>query len=154
MSVPVRLRRPAVLLGVFLALFAGAATIRAAAAWTAASSPLVSKPPSVESLQSALAAEQVRSVALQAQLDELAAGSTDLAAALQAARDRIAEDASQAKELQTSLAAATQKLATLERSIRQTGAGTTQAATGPVTAAATTGGDQDEEHETGEEDDD
>jgi DNA repair exonuclease SbcCD ATPase subunit len=152
MNVPVRLRRPAVLLGVVLALFAGAATIRAAAAWTAASSPLVSKPPSVESLQSALAAEQARSIALQAQLDELAAGSTDLAAALQAARDRIAEDASQAKALQANLKAAKAKLTTLERSIRQARAASPPTvAAAPVAAVASIGGEGGE-HEGGDDD--
>jgi DNA repair exonuclease SbcCD ATPase subunit len=154
MSVPVRLRHPAVLLGVVLALFAGAATIRAAAAWTAASAPLVSKPPSVEILQSALAAEQARSISLQTQLDELTAGSTDLTAALQAARDRIAEDASQAEALQASLAAAKAKLTTLERSIQQAGAAP-PAVSGPVAAVGRTGdGDHAGEHEEHEEDDD
>lgn len=119
MSVPLSLRRPLVVLGVLLSLLAGMLTIRAAAAWTAASSPLVVRPPSVESLQAALAGEESRSAALQAQLDELTAGSADLAAALEAARDRIASDTAQATELQASLKAATAKLATLEKSIRQ-----------------------------------
>lgn len=152
MSVPVRLRRPAVLLGVVLALFAGAATIRAAAVWTAASSPLVSKPPSVESLEAALAAEQARSLALQAQLDSLAGGSADLTAALQAARDRIAEDASQARTLQKSLEAARTKLTTLERSIRQTRAATPPPVPPPTVAAVASSGGEAFEHEGGDDD--
>lgn len=152
MSVPVRLRRPAVMLGVILVLLAGAATIRAAAAWTAASSPLADKPPSVESLQSALAAEQARSLALQAQLDAITTGSTDLAAALQAARDRIAEDASQARSLQADLEAARTRLAALERSIRQARTATpAPVAATPVTAVAPAGGEE-REHEGGGDD--
>lgn len=119
MSVAVRLRRPFVILGVVFSLLAGAATIRAAAAWTAASSPLAAKPPAVESLQAALANEQARSAALQVQLDQLAAGSADLTAAIDAARERITADATQAGELQASLQAAKAKLAVLEGSIRR-----------------------------------
>lgn len=134
MSVPLSLRRPLVILGVLLSLLAGMLTIRAAAAWTAASSPLVARPPSVESLQAALAGEESRSAALQAQLDELTAGSADLAAALEAARNRIASDTAQATELQASLKAATAKLATLEKSIRQ--ARTVSAPRAPAPAPA------------------
>jgi DNA repair exonuclease SbcCD ATPase subunit len=153
MSTSARLRRPAVLLGVVLALFAGAATIRAAANWTAATAPLAQKPPSVESLQSALAAEQARSVALQAQLDELTAGSSELTSALQTARDRIAEDARQAEALQTTLEAAKAKLKALERSIRQVRAAA-PAPTAALAAAAPARGDDDREAEHEEQDDD
>jgi len=153
MSVPIRLRRPAVLLGVVLALLVGAATIRGAAAWTAATSPLISKPPSVENLLSALEAEQARASALQAQLDELTAGTTELTTALAAARDRIAQDASQAEALQSSLADAKAKLKALERSIRQAQTATPAVAPGPVAAVAPSGEDSREgEHE--EHDDD
>lgn len=154
MSVPVRLRHPLVILGVILSLFAGAATIRAAAAWTAASSPLVAKPPSVESLQASVATEQTRSADLQAQLDQLTAGSADLTAALEAARDRIAADASQAEELQASLTAAKAKLAVLERSIRQAGASAARAATAPAAAPAAVSAvsHEDQDHDGGDDD--
>jgi septal ring factor EnvC (AmiA/AmiB activator) len=154
MNVPVRFRRPLVVLGVLTTLVAGAATVQAAAAWTAASSPLVSRPPSVESLQAALATEQERSGALKAQLDELATGSTDLEAALDAARDRIAADATQAKALQDSLAAAKTKLAALEKSIRLARAGAARApaaSTGRPAAAPTQSHEDDDDH--GEDDD-
>lgn len=151
MNASARLRRPAVLLGVVLALFAGAATIRAAAEWTAATAPLAAKPPSVDSLQSALAAEQARSIALQAQLDELTAGSSELTSALQAARDRIAEDARQAEALQSTLEAAKAKLKALERSIRQVRAA--PVATTTLAAVAPAQGD-DREAEHDEHDDD
>jgi DNA repair exonuclease SbcCD ATPase subunit len=136
MSVPVRLRHPLVVLGVVLSLLAGAATIRAAASWTAASSPLTVKPPSVERLQADLAAEQARSADLQLQLDQLAASSRDLVTALETARVRIATDAEQAAALQDSLAAAKEKLATLEQTIRQARAAAVAAvAPAPPTAA-------------------
>jgi len=149
MSFPVSLRRPLVVLGVIFSLFAGVATIRAAADWTAASSPLVAKPPSIERLQAALAGEQARSEAFRAQLDELAARSSELTAALAAAQDRIAVDISQARDLQDSLKVAKARLATLERSIRraQSAAGRTATVTvaAPVAAAAPTRVDGGEE---------
>lgn len=149
MTVPVKFRRPLVVLGVLITLLAGVATVQAAAAWTAASSPLVSKPPSVESLRAALATEQSRSGALKVQLDELTAGSADLEAALGAARDRIAADATQAKDLQDSLAAAKTKLAALEKSIRLARAAAAKAAApstaGPAVAPARSGDDEDDD---------
>ena len=131
MTVPLRIRRPMILIGVALSLVVGVATIRAAADWTAASAPLGVRTPSVESLQSQLAVEQERSAHLQAQLEGLANGSADLSAALTAARDRITTDAAQAKDLQTSLKTAKVKLAALERSLRRQAAATrtTRAAT-------------------------
>lgn len=154
MSVPIRLRHPLVILGVVLSLLAGAATIRAAAAWTAASSPLVAQPPSVEGLQASVATEQTRSADLQAQLDQLTAGSADLTAALETARDRIAADASQAKELQARLTAAKAKLAALERSIRQAGASAARAATAPAAAPAAVSAvsHEDQDHDGGDDD--
>lgn len=142
MSFPVSLRRPLVVLGVAFSLFAGVATIRAAADWTAASSPLNARPPSIERLQASLTGEQARSEAFRAQLDELAARSSELTAALSAARDRIALDTSQAKDLQESLKVAKARLATLERSIRRAQATADRSATAavaaPVTVAAPT----------------
>ena len=148
-----RLRRSAVLLGVVLTVFVGAVTIRAAADWTASTSTLTSKPPSIEHLRSALEAEQARSASIQAQFDRLAVGSADLRAALLAARDRIAENARQADTLQSSLADARARLKTLERSIRQ--AQTTAPrvnSTGPVAAIVRLGGGEpaEEHHEEGD----
>jgi DNA repair exonuclease SbcCD ATPase subunit len=158
MSVPVRLRHPLVVLGVVLSLLAGAATIRAAAAWTAASSPLAVKPPSVEQLQADLAAEQARSADLQLQLGQLVTSSRDLVTALETARSRIATDAEEARTVQESLAAAKDKLATLERTIRQARAAAAATAPPPPTTAATAatstvgaGEDAYEEHDDGEE---
>ena len=158
MSVPLRLRRPIVILGVVLSLVAGAATIRAAAAWTAASSPLLDRPPSVEALQASLAMEQARSADLLARLEELTAGSADLTSALDAAREQIAADAAQAQELQANLDAAKARLATLERSIRQARNGVAQLdgarAAGSVGASRAEDADDGEREEEHEDDDD
>lgn len=146
MSINRRLRRPLVVLGVVLSLFLGAASIRAAAGWTAASAPLADRPPSVDSLRAELLTEQARSRALQTHLDQLNSDSADLAAALAAAGDRIAVDAGQAKKLQDSLAAAKAKLAALEKSI---GKARATAASGAVAAtpARNTGSQEEEDHE-------
>lgn len=152
MNVPIRLRRPLVILGVVLSLLLGAASIRVAAAWTAASSPLAAKPPSVEALQADLATEQSRSTALQAQLDDLAAGSEELATALSAAREQIAVDATQARELQGSLLAAKDKLAILEKSIRDARASTSRPAAAPAAAAAPAREVEREDHQESEDD--
>lgn len=141
MSISVRLRRPFVVLGVVLSILVGAATIRAAAAWTAENSPLVERAPSVQGLEAALAVERARSVALRTQLDELTTGSADLSAALDVARDRIEADAAQAAELQASLETARTKLAVLEASIREA------RVSSAATAAAPTAGAREEEHD-------
>jgi septal ring factor EnvC (AmiA/AmiB activator) len=151
MNVPHQLRRPFVVLGVVLSLLLGVATIRAAASWTAASSPLAAKPPSVEALQTTLAEEQSRSAALRAQLEDLTAGSTELTAALDAARSRIAADADQARALQARLKAAKARLASLEASVRRATAATAGIGMTPTVAAAAAPSVQAGEHE---EDDD
>jgi uncharacterized protein YlxW (UPF0749 family) len=138
MSFPVRLRRPFVVLGVLISLLVGVGTVRVAAAWTASSSPLVARPPSVEALQAALSTEQERSTALKAQLDDLSSGSADLAAALEAARGRISADTAQAAEMAASLKAAKAKLASLAASIRAAqGSATRPGSTSSAPAAAT-----------------
>jgi DNA repair exonuclease SbcCD ATPase subunit len=141
MKIVARIRHPLVLVGVVLSLFLGVATIRAAALWTAASAPLAARPPSVGSLQAALATERVRSATLQAQLDELTSRSDELTAALETARDSIAADAGQADKLRTSLDRARAKLALLEQSIRRSGtARSSTAAPAPtVTSPGTEG---------------
>lgn len=127
MKIPLLFRRSLVMFGVLLSLFVGVATIQAAAAWTAAASPLAERPPSIESLRSSLEMASERSAVLQSQLDDLSAGSTELSAALEAARERIASDATQAKELRSSLKAAKTKLAALERSIERARSATARA---------------------------
>lgn len=151
MKIPLLFRRSLVIAGVLLSLLVGVATIQAAAAWTAATSPLADKPPSIESLRASLETAKERSTVLQSQLDDLSAGSTELTAALEAARVRIASDATQANELRSSLKAAKTKLAALERSIERARSAAGRA---PVTVtrspSASTGGDHEaeDEHET------
>ena len=58
------LRRLLTTIGVIAALLLGFGSIRAAAAWTAASAPLTVAPVSVSALQDQLATEQARSDAL------------------------------------------------------------------------------------------
>jgi DNA repair exonuclease SbcCD ATPase subunit len=156
MSLSSRLRRPIVTFGVALSLLAGVATIQAAAAWTAASSPLVDKPPSVEALEASLALEQARSADLLTRLEELTAGSADLAAALDTAREQIAADAAHAKELQASLDAAKSRLAALEQSIQQARTAVVAAEAAPETrpSGGTASSDRDENHDEDEEEDD
>jgi TolA-binding protein len=140
------LRRSLVTLGVVLSLVLGLLAIRAASAWTAASAPLSVAPVSVGSLADQLAAEQGRSSALQAQLDELVARSRELSGALEETQGRIADDASTATDLRARLAAAEKKLATLTKSLRQASTARV-AASGPTTAAASAAGTHEEEDE-------
>lgn len=149
MRIPLVFRRSLVVGGVLLSLFLGVATIQAAAAWTAATSPLADKPPSIDSLRASLLAAQERSTALQSQLDDIGAGSIELSAALEAARERIASDATQAKELRASLKAAKTKLAALERSIqRARSAAARVTVTVTRSASTTTSVAHESEHET------
>jgi chromosome segregation ATPase len=133
-----RLRHPLVILGVVVSLFVGVATIRAAALWTAASSPLDVKPPSIESLQAALATEQARSAALRVRLDELTSRSTEMVAALETAGERIAADATQAEALRTRLDAAKARLVRLEQSLRRAHETAARTSTAPGSTTATT----------------
>jgi septal ring factor EnvC (AmiA/AmiB activator) len=142
MSIALLTRRAIVTAGVVASIVLGVMTIRAAAAWTAASAPLEVAPASLEQLRAALAAEQNRSKALQDQLDALTAGSAELSAALETARARIGADGETAAGLQASLAAAQQKLASLEASLaaaRQALAAQAAAAPAPPPGGATPG---------------
>ena len=110
-------RRLATVVGVVAALVLGFGSIRAAAAWTAASAPLSVTPESVAGLQSQLAGERDRSAALRQQLDGLESQSTDLARALEAARAQIGADAGHATDLAAQLKTARQRLAKLQATI-------------------------------------
>lgn len=112
------LRRAIVVVAVTTALVGGAASIRAAGLWTAASAPLAVAPASLTSINTALAAEQDRSAALEEQLRSISTAAAELQAALTAAQDQVATDATTAETLRADLAAAKKKLATLEASLR------------------------------------
>jgi chromosome segregation ATPase len=133
-----RLRRLITTVGVIAALLLGFGTIKAAAAWTAASAPLTIAPTSISTLQSQLETEQARSADLQDQLRSLASQSTDLTVALEAAQVRIAADADQASQLAKDLKTAKKKLAKLQATIRATqAAAARQTKTVRATAAPT-----------------
>ena len=145
-------RRLATVAGVIAALVLGFGSIRAAAAWTAASAPLAVTPDSVAGLEGKLAAEQDRSAALQRQLDALASQSTDLASALEAARAQIGVDSGHARDLAAQLKTAKQRLTRLQAAIAtanraaqaRAAAATTVvqvAAPSPATSAGGAGGD-------------
>ncbi len=112
-----RIRRLVTVVGVIAALLLGYGSIRAAAAWTAASAPLTVAPVSVTTLQDRLAVEQARSVDLRLQLQTLNTQSTELTAALEAAQAQITTDTDNATQLAKDLKAAKTKLAKLEASI-------------------------------------
>ncbi|MGZ8438122.1 MAG: hypothetical protein ACXWXR_06225 [Candidatus Limnocylindrales bacterium] len=139
-------RRLATVVGVVAALMLGFGSIRAAAAWTAASAPLSVTPESVAALQSQLAGERDRSAALRQQLDALESQSTELARALEAARSQIGADAGHASDLATQLKTAKQRLAKLQATIAvanrasQTRATTTTVVQATATTAPTTAG--------------
>ncbi len=106
MDMSLALRRILTVIGVTLAMLMAVGTIRAAAAWTAASAPLTVAPTSVATLQARLLDEQARSAALQQRLDALTTSSGDLASALEQARARIVADTANAADLSAQLAAA------------------------------------------------
>jgi chromosome segregation ATPase len=141
-------RRAATSAGVLLVLFLGIASIRAAAAWTAAAADL-EQPITTSSLEDQLAVERARSAALATQLHDLVTRSAELEDALAAAEGRITDDADVAAALATQLATARDRLATLEESIRAANArlasssksGGTTSAAAPARASH-----EDEEH--------
>ena len=89
MTMALVLRRGFVIVGVAAALMLGAASIRAAAEWTAASAPLAVAPASLTSIEAALQTERDRSAALETQLQSLESASGELGTALKAAQDQI-----------------------------------------------------------------
>ena len=134
MTAKPHVRRPLLVLGVFLALVAAAATVRAASLWTAGAASLANPPASISSIEAALAREQSRSAVLQDQLAAMRAASDDLANALAAANSQVSTDQATADQLQASLTAAQAKLATLEAALKAHGA------TGGTTTSGTTTG--------------
>jgi peptidoglycan hydrolase CwlO-like protein len=136
-------RRLVTATGVALAVVVGFGAIRVAAAWTAASAPLVVSPITAATLQARLADEQARSAMLRDQLATLTSQTQDLAAALERAQERIASDTGNAKDLATQLKAAKRRLAVLEAAIAQARRSVPKAAggmAGTAGSAPSTGG--------------
>ncbi|HEY7589438.1 MAG TPA: hypothetical protein VH723_00455 [Candidatus Limnocylindrales bacterium] len=112
-------RRVAVTLGVAVSIIAGAVAIQLAAMYTAAAAPPKAPPISMEALRAQLADEQTRSAELQAQLDELADLTGQLAGALDSTQAELSSDGLTAAELRRRLAAAQSKLAAMTRQLKQ-----------------------------------
>lgn len=153
-----RVRRLVTVFGVVAALVVGYGSIRAAAAWTAASAPLAVAPVPVAELQDRLALEQARSSDLTLQLQSLEAQSTEMTAALGTAQTQITTDSDHAKALASELKAAKKKLAKLEASIARAKVAAqrrvvvvTQTRTTTAAASSTHGGEGgDDGHEHGD----
>jgi len=129
MTIRLFARRTAVTAGVVVSLVLGAATIRAASDWTAASAPL-EKPVSVQELADALAVEQARSVDLAARLQGVGAQT----AALDVAAGQVITDKATADDLQKRLKAAQKKLKALNRQLAQAAARLRAAPAAPAAA--------------------
>lgn len=140
MTASMRVRRSLVVVGVIAAIVAGILSIQVAAALTAAAGPPPAPPISLDTLKQALAAEQARGEALQAQLDELNGLTTSLSDALGDTQTQVSTDNQSAAQLAKQLKSAQQKLAELKGLLAKARArllamGDTQGA-----AAATSGG--------------
>lgn len=145
MTVQLLARRSLVVAGVIASLVVGAASIQAAAAWTAASAPLNDPPASLASIQTSLEQERAHSVALEEQLRTLEGASSDLATALEAATGQVEIDAATAEELRISLAAAKEKLARLEAALAKAAAARAATTMTTTTVAGPTPEPHDEE---------
>jgi hypothetical protein len=109
-----RTRRTLVTVGVALSLVVGLASIQVAAALTAAAAPPPAPPISLDTLKTALAAEQARGADLQAQLDELNGLTASLSAALKDTSSQVGTEGLTAKQLAARLKTAQGKLAAVQ----------------------------------------
>lgn len=110
-------RRLGVILGVAASLVVGAMSVRIAAELTAAAAPPTLPPVSIDVLREALAQEQARSAALEAQLGELTDLTNRLRAALGETGTQLETDQQTAEELRARLADAEARLATTMRAL-------------------------------------
>jgi hypothetical protein len=107
---------------------------------TAAAAPPSAPPVSLDSLKQALADEQARGAALQAQLDELDGLTTSLTEALAGTQTQVATDSQSATELAKQLQAAQLKLAELKKLLAKARARLLALGDTKGAAAASTGG--------------
>ena len=119
MSLSRRIRRTLVVSGVMASLLVGLFSIRVAAEMTAAAQPPPAPPVSMDSLKTALAAEQTRGAALQAELDDLLTVTDQLTAALSSTEGEVKVDGLTAKELKARLKAAEAKLKTVNQLLKE-----------------------------------
>ena len=136
-----RIRRTLVVSGVIASLLAGVVSIRFAADMTAAAAPPPAPPVSLDSLKTALAAEQARGAALQAQLDDLMAVTDQLTAALASTEGEVKVDGLTAKELRARLKAADAKLKTVNRLLKEAQRRLVALGAAPVKTPKPTSGD-------------
>lgn len=147
-------RRLFTTVGVIAALVVGFGSIRAAAAWTAASAPLTVAPVTVSAIETKLANEQARSTALQAQLLALGVRSRELTQALETAKERIDADTDHAKDLAKQLKTAKKQLAKLEKSIKAARAAAARAAVTRTVSSGSTKSSAGSKHHDDDEDED
>jgi DNA repair exonuclease SbcCD ATPase subunit len=147
-------RRLFTTVGVIAALVVGFGSIRAAAAWTAASAPLTVAPVTVATIETKLADEQARSTALQAQLLALGVRSRELTQALETAKERIDADTDHAKDLAKQLKTAKKQLAKLEKSIKAARAAAARAAVTRTVSSGSTKSSAGSKHHDDDEDED
>lgn len=155
------LRRALTVVGVVTVLAVGVGSIRAAAAWTAASAPLTVAPVSVKTLEASLEVERARSAALQTRLDALDQRSRDLAAALADAEVRVDVDSGDADAIAAQMAEASVKLARVEaaiakaeRSLKATQAAARRQAAAVAAAASSASSSREDRHDDDEDEDD
>ena len=147
MTANTSLRRLLVTIGVAGSLLVAGLTIRTASLWAASQAPLSVAPVSVESLQLTLEQDRSRSSALEAQLKELEASTTDLVAALEAAQGQVGADEQIAEDLRGSLKAAQDKLAKLEAALKAAAAKRATVTTRTTTTTSPSHGDSGDEGE-------
>ena len=145
-----RLRRTLTLVLAVAALLLGFAAIRAASAWTAEAAPLAVSPMAAADIQAKLAAEQARTLELEAQIATMSGQADELTTALRAAQERIVTDGGHADQLAADLAAAKARLKKLEAAIKAAAAqktATVVTTTTPSGAGSTSHTEHEVEHE-------
>jgi hypothetical protein len=103
-------------------LAGGVLTVQVAADWTAVAARYPEAVIGLGQLKAQLAEEEARADALQGQLDQIVAGTAELAGALDEAGTRLGSDAATAAAVRASLATARARLAVLQRAIGAAGA--------------------------------
>jgi hypothetical protein len=119
--------RPLVERGISVVIVAGSlllalAAVRAASTWTARLEPWATVPPGTAILEVQLAAEQARADALEAGLEDLIAGTDELASALDASGTQLTDRTTAAAALRAELARARARLEELQRALATAGA--------------------------------
>ena len=149
-----RLRRSLTLVLAVAALLLGFAAIRAASAWTAEAAPLVVSPTAAKDIEAKLAAEQARTLELEAQIATMSGQADELTGALRAAQERIVTDGGHADQLAADLAAAKERLKKLEAAIKAASAQrtVTVVSTGSSSGGSTSQAGHETEHEGGGDD--